>query len=299
MRLPVLRSALALLLSALVLALLACVIDFRESAAMLRMLPATSLAPALVLTGLVYIAGGFRFASFVERVARVGPYDAIRLNFALALATHALGILSDTIRIRYLMRRYGMALSVSISASIADRLLSTWLLAWGLFLLLPFAPGTPLALGGFVLLLLGLTVGWLLAHAKFWPAWLRTPLSFFARSVMDRRLLGRQVALQSSIVLAVGAMLWLLARALGADLSLLTSIAFAPAALLATVVPFTYAGLGARETVFAIGLPLFAPVTPESAVALSLGLGGCFLIGSLPGVFTLFSILKAPLSPEG
>jgi uncharacterized membrane protein YbhN (UPF0104 family) len=289
------RVALTLLLSALVLAVVANVVDIRESLAMLRMLPSATLAATLLLVGLAYAVVGVRFACFMELVTPIKLGDSVRLNFALVFAAHVMGILSDAIRIRYLMRRYRLALDTAISASVADRLLSTWLLAWGLYLLFPFAPHTPLMLAGFATLSVALATGWLLACGTFWPAWIGAPLSIFARSIANRSVLWRQVAMQITVVAIVGATLWLLARAMDAELSLLVTIAFAPVALLATATPFTYAGLGAREAVFAVGLPILAPVTPESAVALSLGLGSCFLIGSLPGLLTLAPILKRTL----
>ena len=287
-----LRAAVPLLLSALALVLVAHAVDIQESAARLTKVPPAALVMALLLTGLAYMTNGLRFASFMEGIAPVRLAEAVRLTFALAFSAHALGFLADAVRVQYLMRRYSLALRTAISVSIADRLLSVWLLTWGLFLLLPYVPRTPLVFGGFAALPVALCAGWLLAGGPFWPAWIGLPLSVFARSVASCGILARQVAMQIAAVLTVGVTLWILAGAMGAALPLLAAIAFAPVALLATVTPFTFAGLGAREAVFAVGLPLVVSVTPESAVALSLGFGTCLLIASLPGALTLPPILK-------
>jgi glycosyltransferase 2 family protein len=138
-----------------------------------------------------------------------------------------------------------------------------------------------------------LYAGWLLAGGPFWPAWIGLPLSVFARRVARSGILAQQVAMQIAAVLTVGATLWILAGAMGAALPLLEAIAFAPVALLATVSPFIFVGLGAREAVFAVGLPLVVPITPESSVALNLGFGACLLIASLPGALALPPILNA------
>lgn len=299
MRLRIIQGVVPLLLSVLALIAVGHVVDIRKSAATLMALPPATLILTLVMIGLAYAVVGLRFAWFMERITPMRFDDAVRLNFALVFSAHALGFVSDAIRIRYLMRRYSLALDAAISASIADRLLSTWILAWGLLLLLPFVPHTTLMLVGFTALLVSLTAGLLLARCTFWPAWIRAPLSVFVGSIRDRRVLWRQVTMQVSVVAVVGVTLWVLGHAMGAELSPLLAIAFAPAVLLAASTPFTYAGLGAREAVFALALPMLARVTPESAVALSLGLGSCFLVGSLPGALTLAPILVAhPLSKE-
>lgn len=95
------------------------------------------------------------------------------------------------------------------------------------------------------------------------------------------------VALTVIMHLCNGIAFYVLGRAAGIDLDLLTTIAISLPVMLIALLPIAVAGWGVREGAAVVGYGLFG-VTPEAALTVSVTFGLTLLIVSLPGALFLW-----------
>lgn len=290
------KTVLPLLVSAALLLWLALHIDFSASLALFRQLPLSLTAIALACTFLSCIFSSLRFWLLARAYVKLDWVESAGLNLLTVLSAHGLGLLSDGLRVHYLMR-LGSTLRHSIDITLADRLLSLWLLLVCAALLLPCAlmlsPLHSWAYAASAIILLALLAGAWLCSKPFFPGWLQPCLNVFSASIANKGKLISQLFFALLCCIAIAGTLMALAMALGINLPLHVALAFAPLSVLAASIPFTFAGLGTRETAFAFGLPLLAPaVSQEQAMALALGFGALMLLASTPGLLFLPRIAR-------
>jgi uncharacterized membrane protein YbhN (UPF0104 family) len=121
------------------------------------------------------------------------------------------------------------------------------------------------------------------------PAALRAQGSAFARAVVARGVLRRQLLLSVVATLCNIAAFGFCAWAVGAPLSLPAMLAMVPLILLAMVIPLTIAGWGLREGAAVALLPL-AGVSTGDALATSIAFGLIFLASTLLGGAVLATV---------
>ena len=103
-----------------------------------------------------------------------------------------------------------------------------------------------------------------------------------SRAVFLSRLAPAAIMLAASTHLALGGVVWLLARSLGMDLPLVAVLVLMPLVLLVAMVPVSIAGWGVREGVMIIAFSLLGvPTAPAFALSVLFGLS--LLIAALPG----------------
>lgn len=86
---------------------------------------------------------------------------------------------------------------------------------------------------------------------------------------------------------------WTLSFVVAAPTSFLTLWILVPPMLLATMLPFTVSGWGARETVVVAFLAQ-AGIPHDAALLLSISFGGVLLISALPGAVTWLQFMRRP-----
>ncbi len=287
------RIVLPVAISAALLLWLALHIDFTASISLLQSLPLTLTLPAVLLVFIGSIISSLRFWLLVKPHYAIGWRESAGLNLLTVLSAHGFGLLSDGLRVHYLMR-FGASLRQSIDLTLADRLLSLWLFALCTLLLLPCALMSilpyayPFAAVGIALLLAG---AWLCSQS-YWPAWLQPCLTAFTASIGNARTLLFQLGCALLCCVALAGAYIMLAQALGFNLPIPVALALSPASVLISSLPFTYAGLGAREAAFVFGLPLLTPIAPEQAAALSLSYALILLLANTPGLLFIPQMAK-------
>jgi glycosyltransferase 2 family protein len=91
------------------------------------------------------------------------------------------------------------------------------------------------------------------------------------------------IALQAMVILSA----WIVARAIGIELSVADSLATIPAAMLAAMLPISLNGWGVREGAMIFGLGLAGVAAPQ-AFLISVLFGVSLMAASLPGAAALF-----------
>ena len=299
---PAVRSAgkivLPLALSGGLLLFLAYRVDFAALTSALASTPWPQLALAIFFVTVSFVLSSLRFYYLLLAVRphlSLKLSSAIGLNLATCLSAHALGLLSDGLRIHALTQK-GASLAESTKLVIADRLLALWLLAAAMALLLPVS-GLPVpffwlwaGLGAGLAMLLG---GLTFLRAPLWPRWLHDCGLALVHSLWPLRWLVVQGLTLLTYCLFYALAIYSLSSALLPGLAFGTCLFLAPTIILASSLPLTYVGLGVRESLLVVLLPFIAPqTTPEQAMALALALGAAMLAASLPGILFLPSALK-------
>lgn len=293
-----LRLVLPLAVSLALLLWLALHVDLASSFRLAAQMPLPLALAAGAATLACYVFSSLRFWLLVRPAYPVRPMQGIGLNLLTILSAHGIGLLSDGLRVHFLMTR-GASLRQGIDFTLADRLLTLWLLLFCAALLFPFtAPQSALVYGGSGMMLLLLLASLRIGRQQLFPAWLQPCLDAFTGAVNTGPRLLKQLLASLGCCLAIALAFACLAQALDFALPFGTALAFAPLAVLASSVPFTYAGLGTREAAFAFGLPLLAPVSAEQAIALSLSFAVFMLLASLPGLLFLPVLTQKPDGPH-
>jgi uncharacterized membrane protein YbhN (UPF0104 family) len=200
----------------------------------------------------------------------------------------------DAMRMWYAYRG-GMTTGAAVATVIVDRAISLLgllvIAACGLPWLLRLMPGpTPrsailVAIAGGIAAFLAVAA--LAGHPRLLPDWraarmLLAPAALLRRVLLSpRRLLpalGSSVA-ASAILCAV---IFQLARALGADLGIIDCLLLMPPVMLVSAVPVSVAGWGVREGAMVVALG-FVGVPPAQAFAISVLFGLAVAAVSLPG----------------
>lgn len=112
--------------------------------------------------------------------------------------------------------------------------------------------------------------------------WLAGVLVDTSAVLLDPRTLSVTTALSCLIHVAVSTVVWMIARDIGADLSLLTCIVLVPLVILASMLPVSIAGWGVREGAMIVAL---GSVGVERATALttSVAFGLALAVTGIPG----------------
>jgi len=287
-----LHLVLPLAISLALLVWLATHINISSSFALIGTLPPHLFLGALLSAFLCYFFSSLRFWLLTKPLWPLSLPAALGLNLLTILSAHGVGLLSDGLRVRALMLR-GASLRQAVDFALADRILTLWLLLLCSALLFPCAvPKISFAFALAIVFTVIMLFGAWLCNRTFWPGWLQPCLSAFATAISSPARLGTQLAATLMCCIAIGIAFKLLAVAFGFSLPLYIAIAFAPLAILASSIPFTYAGLGTREAAFALGLPLLAAITPEQATALSLSFAALTLICSTAGLLFLPKLIR-------
>lgn len=256
-------------------------IDFKNTVLIFRSISAVQLLLSVALTALYYATSGIRFAWLSRTVFRISYIDAMALNYLIALATNSVGIFGDVIRVGYLNRLHGVKIRDCITISIADRLLSVWLLAlFGSIAMLYILPA-PYGLGLFVVGFFLLAIAPILFKKIFPFGYMGELSDLFWKAIHPSSSFLKQFLLTGCSLLCCSTALFLLASSMNLPISFTQLLAFSPVIIISSVIPFTYSGLGAREAILAVLMPLASALNSEQTTALSLLLASCFILSSL------------------
>jgi glycosyltransferase 2 family protein len=251
-------------------------IDFTDAFYVVRNISATSLVAALVLYNLSQMIGSARLKVFLA-----DSKLRLRLPFLTALYYRGMfynlflpgGIGGDGYKIFILHRKYDASVKTLVKAHIFDRL-SGLIALLALFLLLMLLlvietyDGRTVLVFTFSLLLIYPAHLLLLAFVS----------SSFMRSFLRTSILS--LILQGAQLLTV----YVLLTGLGVDGQFVEYGAVFLLSSVATVIPVTLGGLGAREMTFVLLAP-YTSINPAVAVAFSLLFFLLSTISSLPGIF--------------
>jgi uncharacterized membrane protein YbhN (UPF0104 family) len=181
---------------------------------------------------------------------------------------------------------------VSLIASVA-------MVCLGITVLMRIAPTSiiwaPPAAGG--ILVLGLIVLLSIDRLPLPEIFRRPPISKVlsalktARAVLVSRAAGFSYVLAIIIQFSTVTAVFLLARSLNLSVSLLDCIAVVPAIVFLAMLPISLNGWGVREGAMVVGLGLFG-VGHDDAVLVSILLGFCAIIASLPGAILWITIRR-------
>lgn len=266
----------------------------------------------LLLCAPLVALSAWRFAILVER--DIGMAEAVRLTLgASTLNLFLPSKLGDLAKAGALRGRHAIPASLAVAIVVLEKLLDLGgLLVWGAAALIVVAPERP------ALLLLLLPVGALLAllTATLLPG---TGIVRLAPRIGPRRM--REAAVRFSSgwdevlayfwgtpglalrTVALSLLLWALhlmqfwvfARALGGDIPVVHNAAYATLAILAGLLPFTFAGVGTRDAVIVL---LYGPLMGEANAAI-LGLLATMryvlpALAGVPFVARLLTLTRRP-----
>jgi glycosyltransferase 2 family protein len=283
-------------ISAVLIGAVAMRVPFEKSLVLVSNISGRSLALVLLLLVIQFPIAAWRWSAVLEvcgvqaRFGRLQNLVWINLFVNQVVPTFVIG---DAVRAWYLFqdgnssakvirgvlldRIAGMAglilLNALLSGVIVRRLPGS--VGWGVAL---FALGCTAAMIGFLLggrqLLKFFAIGRL--------CWFDQLINDAWRIVIDPpRLLLVGITSVGSYILASLAT-FLLASDLGIDLSFSNSMILIPVALLASIVPISFAGWGLREGAF-VFLLSYVRIPAEQSLALSICYGGAVLLSCLPG----------------
>lgn len=295
-----LRRVLPLLVTASLLAAILFSVDFPAvfGRAAAISLPFLGLAIAAMAANIVI--SSCRFQRVLQKLLASRPRlrDILNINLLTLFAAHFMPIAAaaDGLRVAAMRVRFKLTVGEALEGVVHDRVLAVAGLFLCLLLSLPLQ--AMLSVGKMLLVpQLAFVIGFFAIVGTFaWigsgqmraiPGWLikvESLLKRLVKHVGDARCLVVQCALAIGGIIAFAVMLYFLARGMAADLPFAAAIAFAPAIYLSQVVPFFYVGFGARETVTMALLSGSGTMGPDVAVSLSMMVGVCNLLVSLPGV---------------
>lgn len=272
-------------------------IDLAQSADRLAALAPGWGVPALAVLALMLVVAAARWRVFASALSIGLPFSAaLRLSLIGQFFGQALpgGVGGDAVRVWLLVRR-GVRVGPSVSSVLLDRLagLGTLLILIAIALpaLFSFADDGHARLGVVLVLVaggagFGVLVGlsYVPHFATRWPRMRALAeeiararrASFAPRTVISALLLSLVVHLL--LLLSI----FLLARALGLDLTPLACFALVPPVILLSALPISIAGWGVREGAMVAALG-FAGIQAGDALALSVLFGIATLLVSLSG----------------
>ncbi len=256
------------------------------------------LALACVAMSIYFLMGALRFVLILKPDMNLSLKDSVRLNFSLLLMTHALGTLSDALRVIYLTRKFNVDWRTAFSAHLSDRLLSVWLLLLTLCVFSPVYFNAPIALTSFALIPVGLAISYFISKTRIWGGWINTTFRFFHDSLAGWKRGLAQITFGFLSMVATASAIWLLSKSMDFPMHYSLALAIAPIAILASIVPFTYSGLGSREAALAYFLPMVSTTDREQALSLSLALGICYFLACLPSIVSVPKLLRERASAD-
>ncbi len=262
------------------------------------------LAVALSLLIPITVGSAWRFARVMPRGRSIGLAESTRLVLAASALNMVLpSKLGDLAKAFFLQERSEGGGALPVAAVFFEKASDLFALlvfcALGLSLLSTRSQMTTtalaLVLGG--LALLGMILFWrgfarrlFSSMGRLAPRRLQAPLESLAQAwsellgeLWGRGGQGPTVVLSSLALWVVHLVqLWLFARALGADVSLVAMAGLAPLAILAGLLPFTLAGIGTRDAALVF---FFAPLmAPATAAALGLLTTLRYVVPALLGI---------------
>lgn len=272
-----------LLVSCFLLTVLASRLDVHHTVETIRSVDLKHLLLAVFFVTLYFATSGVRFSWLAKPVLNITYLHSIALNFFVVLSAHGFGILSDALRVAYVHKKHRISLKTSVALNFADRLLSLWLLGISLLVLTPLFLPSPWGISLFLTGIVGVWLTYKILRFSFWPSWIKQIFEIFYDGVNSIRSFLNQFLLAYFGVGLIAVALCVLAHAMHLTFYFWTILALSPIVLFASIIPFTYAGLGTREAAFVFFAPLLTTMQHEQALALSLMLGVCFLLSSLVG----------------
>ncbi|MGH6842768.1 MAG: lysylphosphatidylglycerol synthase transmembrane domain-containing protein, partial [Methylocella sp.] len=297
-----LRRVLPLLVTGILLGGLAFIVDIPGVFRKLVTISPAFLGLAVTAMAANVLIVSLRYQQVLEKLATHRPVlrDVLNINLLTLFSAHFLpiGAAADGLRVSATAFQFRLPVVIALEGVVHDRVLAIMGLLLCLFLILPLQVklGVEEAL---LLSQLGFAIGFSAIAAALLrigarPAratgrWRITVGEFverFVSQVADIRCLLVHCALATAGTTAFAAMLYFLARGLAAEVSLFAAIAFAPAIYLSQVLPFFYVGFGAREAVSVALLAGSGTMDLETAVAISVSVGVCNLLVSLPGALS-------------
>ena len=295
------RRWLVILLRFVVTAALLAIVIYRGSQADLIALIGWHLVPSVVLgLGLVAVVlflNAVRWAFIARAIGSPLPMGtAVELTlighfFSQLLPTSVGG---DVFRV-WGARQAGLKLHAAVSSVLFERLAGLVMLVVLMIVGMPILSAridSALPLMVAIVLIVGLAVGLLalgnlrrfpavFRRAKFWAA--LVGLSQSANALLKRpRVLGGAFAFSLAVQIGSLALMWFIARELGAKLTLIDALTIVPAVTFLSSLPVSIGGWGVREAGLAGGFALLGlPI--EAAIGTSILVGLLNLLGAVPG----------------
>ncbi len=267
-------------------------IDFGQALFILRHSAPVSLVAALILYNVSQVVGSVR-----SRIFLADSKLRLRLRYVTALYYRGMfynlflpgGIGGDGFKVYTLHRKYGASIKTLVKTHIFDRvsgLIALLVLFLALILVLIIDQSDSRTV---LIVLLALLLVYPLQLLL-----LKLMASSFVRNFIKTSLLS--LCLQGLQLVAVYALLW----GMGADAQFVEYGAVFLLSSVATVIPITLGGLGAREMTFVLLAP-YTSINPAVAVAFSLVFFLISTASSLPGIFIGKFELRSPriLDPAG
>jgi uncharacterized membrane protein YbhN (UPF0104 family) len=304
---PRLRAFAQLLISLSLLALVFALIDERILFDRVGALDPTWVVIAIAVSIPQYMLSAARWQLTAKRLGAALFFRSALSEYYLSVLTNQIlpgGVLGDAARAyrhgRKLKQRnpavtYGPAIRAVIYERLAGQLVFAIVMIAGLALWpLAFDAGEAAYQFG-AALIIAVFVAALGAYVFARSLWLVTPTGTGIRSyIAEARhaLFAREVALRQAIYSFAIIATYLFdfycaARAIGIELSFLSTMALVPVVLFSMTVPVTVAGWGVREATAGAVWGL-AGLTPAVGVAISVTYGVIVLLSALPGVFFAF-----------
>jgi hypothetical protein len=270
-------------------------VDMTGALAQLRKLSFGAIAGACLMLGLCFAIGAWRFARAASRAGAkmtAGEFfkNIIPLTLLTLFLAHGFSLLSEAVRVRYLMQHAPDLGKGSVVVALADRAfgLGTTVIVAGIALVVFPALPTIIRVAGLMTAAAGMVVLWFAMRGAILSLPKRLGGDQLDRIlrlfVPDERAIGElmAIAVTSSAVfgLAVFAVSW----DLGIGLPVFICLLAGPVVCASMSVPLTFAGLGAREAAVVGLLGWTGLASLEQAMALSFALGACVLLVSAAGL---------------
>jgi uncharacterized protein (TIRG00374 family) len=273
-----------------------------------RSLPAFTLLMAVILMICQLVISGVRLSAITGIIAAPVPFTTIlRINWVGAFFSQALitFVSGDVVRAMMLNRSCGLVMRDSVGAVTLDRiigLLSSLLIVsitapWAMRLtgdetmrksIQLLAAAGVLLVTGFVM------VGYLARHPEVVRiarsrvtgsrvAYVVLDLISVARHLFNARRQVPAIFVVSLVIQMINVtVIFLLINGMGADVSIMQCMLIVPTVMLISLLPFSVAGWGLRESAMATGF-LLVDAPPAAALAASVTLGVLTLLLALPG----------------
>jgi hypothetical protein len=292
-----LRSVISVLATALLLFVLSRFVDVGSVVSTLGHISLEFLALAVIGAALNVAVSCLRYQRIQMRISgtEMSLLEITKINLLSLFCVYFLPVsaAADGVRVVAAIHRLEIPTLQALEGVVHDRILA----AVGLMLCVLLSVPLQLVYGiehvivipqlviATALLAIWPALDWL-GRLRIFPAWSLPTIRTLTRSPMhvaDARSALCQVTFAIASSLSFALSLFWLARGMSIDLALTTAIVFAPALYFSQVVPFFYGGFGAREAVSIVILAGSGVMSAETAVSLSLAVGICNLLVSLPG----------------
>lgn len=264
------------------------------------------LSAGVLLLAASILTAAFRWSFLTRAVAPVGFRETTAITFAAQFVGQILpsSLGQDAVR-AWLAIRGNRSAADTVSVILLDRLCGLIGLSALIFVGLPrlaalggvahgqqaamvaggFAAGA--AISALVVRLIPTPEGLPALLTKIWDA--ARNAAKMLTSVTGLIAVTASVAVQALVTLSC----WVIARSIGAELSLLDGFATIPAAMFVALLPISMNGWGVREGAMVVTLG-FAGVSGSHAFLVSILFGMSLLVTSLPGAWALISLRRRP-----